>query len=109
MGLRKALSLPLLYPFSSFVPVSDQREVSFDEVGDFASKNNLEAMETSALENTNVDEAFEKLIKEAYLKLKVVFSITYRHVNRLINQLINKSIIQSINQSANQSIYQSIN
>ena len=45
--------------------------MSFNDVQEFASEHNLKAMETSALHNTNVDEAFQELIEEAYRKLKV--------------------------------------
>eukprot|EP01126_Amoeba_proteus_P031779 TRINITY_DN310_c0_g1_i1.p1 TRINITY_DN310_c0_g1~~TRINITY_DN310_c0_g1_i1.p1 ORF type:complete len:132 (-),score=23.25 TRINITY_DN310_c0_g1_i1:152-547(-) len=42
----------------------DQRDVSTEEGKEFALKNKLHFVETSAKDNSNVQEAFERLIKE---------------------------------------------
>lgn len=47
----------------------DQRDVSTDEGLEFSKKNNLHFIETSAKDNSNVSEAFERLIHGMKLNL----------------------------------------
>eukprot|EP01127_Copromyxa_protea_P011731 TRINITY_DN2974_c0_g3_i1.p1 TRINITY_DN2974_c0_g3~~TRINITY_DN2974_c0_g3_i1.p1 ORF type:complete len:133 (-),score=33.40 TRINITY_DN2974_c0_g3_i1:53-451(-) len=44
--------------------LADQRDVSTEEGLEFSKKNNLHFIETSAKDNSNVSEAFERLIHE---------------------------------------------
>lgn len=48
----------------------DQRQVNKEEALQFAKDNFLFYMETSAINNINVVEAFEKILEEVYLKFK---------------------------------------
>jgi GTPase SAR1 family protein len=48
--------------------IKEQRDVSNEEGEEFAKKNNLYFIETSAKDNTNVAEAFEILIKGILLQ-----------------------------------------
>jgi len=46
------------------------RAVSYEEATAFAGKHGIEFLETSALDSSNVDLAFEKVVTEIYQKLK---------------------------------------
>jgi len=44
------------------------REVSVDEAKEYATKHNLSLIETSALDTTNIDLAFENFVNEIFLQ-----------------------------------------
>lgn len=46
--------------------LANQRDVSTEEGREFAAKNKLSFIETSAKDKTNVNEAFERLVHEIY-------------------------------------------
>jgi len=48
------------------VDLGDQRQVSTQDAKEFAQKNRLSFIETSAKDKTNVEEAFERIIQEIY-------------------------------------------
>lgn len=48
--------------------LADQRDVSTEEGMEFSKKNNLHFIETSAKDNSNVSEAFERLIHGSHLE-----------------------------------------
>ena len=47
-----------------------EREVSFHEAKEFCDKNDMKIMEASALESSNIDQAFETLVFNIYHKMK---------------------------------------
>uniref|UniRef100_A0A803PFW6 Uncharacterized protein n=1 Tax=Cannabis sativa TaxID=3483 RepID=A0A803PFW6_CANSA len=65
------------------------RDVSVDEAKSFAEEEGLFFMETSALESTNVQQAFETVIKDIYnnISRKMLNSDSYKKAELSVNRV----------------------